>query len=187
MDALQALVRGLRGVEQFAVRSIGHIHESDVVVLAVEAAGGGLVDPFEPVGAHDGRVGQRVLHIETIGDAALFLATGLFQPRSHAAPRRAEVEFADQDGAIDQAAHLVDFRLVHPVGVVWNSAVAVPVTYAAPAASAATASGRAVIGVLYRTEPSGASLAMKPALVPNTPSPATYMLPAGSSPKPVTV
>ena len=108
----------MRGVEQFAVWSVGHVDQSDVVVLAVEAAGGGLVDPFEPVRAHDGRVGQRVLHIIAIRHAALFLAAGLLQPRSHAAPRRAEMEFADQNGPIEQPAHLVDFLLIHLVGVV---------------------------------------------------------------------
>src|ERR1022692_3849667 len=118
MYAQQSLVSGQYGVYEFAVRTVRYVDQPDVVVLSVEPPGGRLVDPLEPVRSHDRRVGHGVLHVVTIGHTALLLAAGLLQPRSHATARRAEMELADQDRAVDQVSHLVDFRPVHGVGVV---------------------------------------------------------------------
>src|SRR3954447_15252026 len=105
------------GIDQLAIRTVGDVEQADVVVLAVETAGGRLVHPLKPVRADDVRVGDRVLDVIAVRDAALLLARSLAESGRHAAAGSPEVELADDDRTVDQPPDLVNLALVDGVPV----------------------------------------------------------------------
>jgi hypothetical protein len=98
MDAIKALMGDFEGLDQFQIRAIGHIDETDVVVLSINAAGARLIGPLEPVGSDHLRKSKGVFDIVAVSDSALLLIADLNEARSQPPCRRTEVEFSDEDG-----------------------------------------------------------------------------------------
>ena len=61
MHVEQSLMGGSCRLNQFRVGTVGDVHESDVIVFGVSAAGDRFVHPNKPSRADKGRVSDRVL------------------------------------------------------------------------------------------------------------------------------
>jgi hypothetical protein len=84
-------------LDQFQIRTIGHIDQTDVVVLPIKATGARLIGPLEPVGPDHLRQSKGVFDIVAVSDSALRLIADLNEARSQSPCRRTEVEFSDME------------------------------------------------------------------------------------------
>ena len=83
--------------DELRIGTVRHVHETDVVVLAVHAPQDRLIAPLEPVRADETGQGRGLLHVVAVSLAPLDLIGGLDQARAQPVGRHAEVELADDD------------------------------------------------------------------------------------------